>query len=349
MHSSMDYIFDFTYNDISNPQPAAVERELPPFIDPAALSDSSADFTPSSQESVQDQPQSVFGDLLNLCKKVADNQETLASSDDVACSAAKASPNSMETNVQCALANTSHLTDILKHLVAAETPVIHRRSSDSNSPQPVSSSPRPSVAASFSHLPGPRLRAETADSDHSSLAYAHYAGYQRNFSSASSAEQSPAPPKPTPQDILLTTALVTAYVLLIRAWRCIFGQIFRLLANTPGEEAVSFLILPSMRLGGFQVQNSPTTQIRILLELGSGMLRQIETCLGISQHPSGFGATADDGGLKPLALTRDLVSISMRDTILSQESFRVASGDGNSDQSLRRMMHDIRQQLDRRG
>ncbi|KAI3390307.1 hypothetical protein diail_10308, partial [Diaporthe ilicicola] len=88
--------------------------------------------------------------------------------------------------------------------------------------------------------------------------------------------------------VVLTTSLVTAYMLLMRVWRRIFVYLHRLLLeSTPLPQARStdaggggLTIMPGLQLGGFRVQGSPATQVSVLIELCFDMLGRIETGLG---------------------------------------------------------------------
>ncbi|CAH0054723.1 unnamed protein product [Clonostachys solani] len=139
----------------------------------------------------------------------------------------------------------------------------------------------------------------------------------------------------SPDPVLLTTVLVTSYILIRREWRRIFSFLHSALEEAPGAVAVA-AILPPLQMGGFILASSPTLQVMALLDLSSDMLSRIEACLGISPSaPWPGGRDAEPRGqAKPLSmLAMNPVSISIRETLLSQEHLKI-SQDGHEYSTL---------------
>jgi hypothetical protein len=143
-------------------------------------------------------------------------------------------------------------------------------------------------------------------------------------------------------------------------------------------------LLPTLQLGGFAVApraGNPAVQIVVLLELCGGMLQRIEAALGIApgsvsvgytaaakvggcgdyssgtgggigssstNSGGGGGRMAGSGGNRDRVLTMDAMSVSVRETLLSQEMFRVAAEEGSGVGSLRKIMDDVKNLLDGR-
>ncbi|GAW16234.1 hypothetical protein ANO14919_056570 [Xylariales sp. No.14919] len=127
--------------------------------------------------------------------------------------------------------------------------------------------------------------------------------------------------------VVLTTSLVTAYILLVRNWRRIFIHLHRLLlASSPGEKNSGGLgIIPNLQLGGFRVESSPATQVAILIELSFDMLGQIETGLGAGSW--GVSGACKGGQQYRLGqVVEGPVAASIREMLLTQEM--VCMGEG---------------------
>ncbi|KAI2601874.1 hypothetical protein GGR54DRAFT_579258 [Hypoxylon sp. NC1633] len=84
------------------------------------------------------------------------------------------------------------------------------------------------------------------------------------------------------QDITITATLASAYILVIRAWNDAFGIIHQLQLGSAREGTSRGLALPSLNLGGFQIQNNPDIQIIVLLEFCTTMVRTIEAFMGVA-------------------------------------------------------------------
>ncbi|KAK0641434.1 hypothetical protein B0T16DRAFT_461498 [Cercophora newfieldiana] len=121
------------------------------------------------------------------------------------------------------------------------------------------------------------------------------------------------------QDHLLMINLVTTYVNLLRNCRAVFTRLYHALQVTPSPESNAMLSLPSLQFGEFQLENNVPIQVKVLIELTSGMLQRIGNALGIA----GSGASlSPDGHNYRLPFLDDPVAVSTREIILSQESMQ---------------------------
>ncbi|KAI1076747.1 hypothetical protein F5B20DRAFT_309621 [Whalleya microplaca] len=340
---------NFSFNENPSSQPTAskqnehVRRESlasSPFGELAEFSDSTVGFTSTSEGTGSENRSNFLRDLLELCASLVDDHDILQSNGP--CMPYTDAPSPIETAVQHALSRTSRFSDILKAMLAAETAPLQQRDNDIGPRQGRSSLP---VANNALPTPftasGPQSR--QGDSDHLS-----HSEYTINPAYTSTSESTNTIQRRKVQDITLTTTLVTTYVLTMRAWRTIFSQINRLLLTTPPGTNRRQLMLPSLQLGGIPLQNNSSLKILVLLELSSSMLQVIETCLGIN-NSTGYASAPDTRQVDRLALSMDPVSVSIRETLLSQEMLRSASEDGFGGLSLKGIMDEVKSHLDRTG
>lgn len=103
-------------------------------------------------------------------------------------------------------------------------------------------------------------------------------------------------------NLLGTATMVTAYILLCRAWRHLFCHLHHLLlannqASRTGQPSHRrHLKLLNLQLAGFPIQTtSDTTQITIILELAADGIGKLETCLGVSLPSTGSRGRAGNG------------------------------------------------------
>ncbi|KAK3375566.1 hypothetical protein B0T24DRAFT_591278 [Lasiosphaeria ovina] len=182
------------------------------------------------------------------------------------------------------------------------------------------------------------------------------------------------------RDMVLTTTLVTTYVLVVRSWRQLFANLADLLSSSSQttSDVVALLALPALQLGGLHVRSSPDMQLAVLLETGAGLLAAIDACLGISfgfgfgggparcvqqqQHWDGSAINGagggggggpqsgpqSGGGSGSAVLAMDPASVSVREMLLSQEMLRAATEDGGfGELTLAEMMDEVKRRLDR--
>lgn len=274
-------------------------------------------------------------DLHELCYKLAEDQDVLDTGN-ISTPGSPGSEDIMETAAQRALRRTTSLSEILKSMAAREQ-IQTRCASQRYHSSPTSREP-PSSAGSFAYI-----------------------------GMGSGADPSPTTlrRKRTQPDPVLVTAVSTAYILLIRTWRDIFLQLHRLLVLATTDLPSSSdrfrlpMLLPSLQLGGFTVQNNPTIQVVVLLELVSSMLSVVEGRLGIAEqwprnqavdrHPHHQHQQQTDEAVMVLKPFTDPVAISIRETLLSQEVLRIAAAEddecGLAQLSLRELMDEIKKQV----
>ncbi|KAK8091805.1 hypothetical protein PG997_002166 [Apiospora hydei] len=134
--------------------------------------------------------------------------------------------------------------------------------------------------------------------------------------SASSAAHT-AMPKRTDQVLIMT--LITTYAHLMRNCRGIFMRLLLALQS----DASAKLILPSLQFGTFQLSNSLPIQVKVLIDITSGMLLRITNALGINPVGVTAGpptpASMQEEPETKLPFLMDPIAVSLRDTILSQE------------------------------
>lgn len=236
--------------------------------------------------------------------------------------------------VERALGATSQLCEIMQYMALADAPA-PGDAGDASAHRGIAS-----LAGTFAH-PSASGQAEGSNVLQSGgAAERPGAEYCGNVDMTATATHRRAP------DILLVTTLVTAYILLVRNWRCTFSRLHRLLALAPERRNDSHVLeLPTLQIGGFQVRGNPVIQVLVLLELVSGMLQTIESGLGIT-YSAGRGSGKPDSG-KCWTVFMDPVAVSIRETLLSQERVRAGTGPNVGELSLKQMMEEVKMQLDR--
>lgn len=145
-------------------------------------------------------------------------------------------------------------------------------------------------------------------------------------------------------DQVLIMTLITTYAHLMRNCRGIFMRLLLALQS----DASAKLILPALQFGTFQLNNSLPIQIKVLIDITSGMLLRITNALGI--NPAGVTAGPPPASMGSDSETRlpfltDPVAVSLRDTILSQEH---DLPENEQHMSLRGIMVDILHLVDQK-
>ncbi|KAK0622523.1 hypothetical protein B0T14DRAFT_563971 [Immersiella caudata] len=155
-------------------------------------------------------------------------------------------------------------------------------------------------------------------------------------------------PSSTPgrQDHLLIINLVMTYVNLLRNCRAVFARLYQALQVTPSPESNAMLILPSLQFGEFQLDNNVPIQVKVLIELTSGMLQRIGSAFGINAATgTGVPLSPDDHNYR-LPFLNEPFAVSVRETILSQESMQ--GGVYGSEPPLVDIMSNLKRLLERR-
>lgn len=154
-------------------------------------------------------------------------------------------------------------------------------------------------------------------------------------------------------DHILVVNLVMTYVYLVRSCRAVFVRLLQALEITPTAESRSPLRLPSLQFGDFQLENNLAIQVKVLVEMMTGMLLRIGNTLGIS--PAGVVVPCDGSASPPaedrdcrLPFMSDPVAISLREIILSQERLQGGAGHAGEAPPLLEVMTNLRRLLGRR-
>jgi hypothetical protein len=148
------------------------------------------------------------------------------------------------------------------------------------------------------------------------------------------------------QDHLLMINLVTTYVNLLRNCRAVFTRLYHALQVNPSPESNAMLSLPSLQFGEFQLENNVSIQVKVLIELASGMLQRIGNALGINTGPGPNGPRSPDDQNCRLPFLNDPIAVSTREIILSQESMQ--GGIHGGDPPLADIMNNLKRLLDSR-
>ncbi|KAK4035030.1 hypothetical protein C8A01DRAFT_38485 [Parachaetomium inaequale] len=148
------------------------------------------------------------------------------------------------------------------------------------------------------------------------------------------------------QDHLLMINLVTTYVNLLRNCRAVFTRLYHALQINPSPESNAMLSLPSLQFGEFQLENNVSIQVRVLIELTSGMLQRIGNALGINTGPGLNGPLSPDDQNYRLPFLNDPVAMSTHEIILSQESMQ--GGIHGGDPPLADIMNNLKRLLESR-
>ncbi|RYP48607.1 hypothetical protein DL768_005527 [Monosporascus sp. mg162] len=274
-------------------------------------------------------------DVLALCTELVDEFNTLRNSapplsgpDD---------PHKIGRAVQRALSGTSRLSDIFKDMAMTEAGPGQEGTTNMGRTQ--SWSPLRRGAEGLLTAAGLDSGPLAAGSEHQN----HAEGRGRLYCVTCTGHTNTTGIHRGP-DILLSTSLVTAYILLLRTWRLIYSWFHRLLTSDSPTESRLLLSLPSLELGGFRVQRSPSIQIAALLELSSSMLQAVETRLGIGNHDAQVNAEKCHHS-KSSVLGTNPVAISIRDTLLSQEVLRAGTEDNLGNLSLTELMAEVKKQF----
>ncbi|KAK8015902.1 hypothetical protein PG991_008790 [Apiospora marii] len=149
-------------------------------------------------------------------------------------------------------------------------------------------------------------------------------------------------PRRTDQVMIMT--LITTYAHLMRNCRGIFMRLLFALQS----DASAKLILPRLQFGTFQLSNSLPIQVKVLIDITSGLLLRITNALGID--PAGVTAgpppaSTQNDSENRLPFLMDPIAVSLRDTILSQEH---DLPENEEHRSLHGIMVDILQLVDQK-
>ncbi|KAM7198452.1 hypothetical protein V8F33_004958 [Rhypophila sp. PSN 637] len=237
-------------------------------------------------------------ELLDLFSRMVEDQQGLSTLQTPASHTSGSSESTTDMPLHRLLDNTVYLSNLLKDL-SVNDPIAHQ----SQQPKPNSD---PSSISGYVHIlpkpgslippPGQRQLHDTATAKR-----LHPAG-----------------------DIVLTTTLITTYIILVRSWRQVFLHFLDILSNNNGTSLTSLaMCLPALQLGGLHIlRNNPSMQIVVLLETSTGLIEGIEDFLGIFQRQQSSSTGSRNSCL---GMMTHPSSVSIREALLSQEMLRVYS------------------------
>lgn len=122
----------------------------------------------------------------------------------------------------------------------------------------------------------------------------------------------------TPFDYELSTTLsmLVTYCHLVRVYRSVFIQLYRLFLIIPTADVTPFLLLPTLQFGQYHMDGNIAMQVQVLIELSSNLLSKIERALGMSY---GSAWTPDGNMTQTEAVFGDNPLALIRKQIMSQE------------------------------
>ncbi|KAK4212040.1 hypothetical protein QBC37DRAFT_466565 [Rhypophila decipiens] len=242
------------------------------------------------------EPNSML-ELLDLSSRMVEDQQVLSSLQTPTSHGSGFSESTTDMPLHRLLDNTVYLSNLLKDLSVND-----QIADQPQQPKPTDSDPS-SVSAYVHILPKPGTLipppGERQLPDTTSAKRLHPAG-----------------------DMVLTTTLITTYIILVRSWRQVFLHFLDILGSNNGTSLTSLATsLPALQLGGLHVlRNNPSMQIAVLLETSTGLIEGVEDFLGVFQKQQSSLTGAGNSCLRMMA---DPSSVSIREALLSQEMLRV--------------------------
>lgn len=154
------------------------------------------------------------------------------------------------------------------------------------------------------------------DTEDSTEALATASSYDSGYRTATG---SPREPNKTTSmwDTTTTLSIMTSYLYLVRVYHAVFTRLYQLILIIPPSNVGAFLMLPSLQLGQFHMDENLAVQVQVITELSSNMLSKIEHALGLVSHSS---REQDEDSIHTVPLLEDTFFISIRDLILGQEN-----------------------------
>jgi hypothetical protein len=158
------------------------------------------------------------------------------------------------------------------------------------------------------------LRGDSEDSTEEAVATA--SSYDSGYRTVTGSPQEPT--KTTSMwDITTTLSIMTSYVCLLRIYRAVFTRLYQLILIIPPSNIGAFLMLPSLQLGQFHMDQNLSVQVQVITELSSGMLSKVERAIGMV---SDSALEQDGDSVHTVPILQDTFLISIRDLILGQEN-----------------------------
>lgn len=149
------------------------------------------------------------------------------------------------------------------------------------------------------------------------------------------------------EDILLSTTLMTTYLMVVRTWRRIFEHLYCTLSGTDSSKP-NLARLPDLQIQvqGFDVQSNPALQIALLHQDITARLRMIEASLGIFSG-SASGLLIQDGhedirvAMSRMLIT-DPLAIALQQTLLAREKQHGSACQGLAHLTLSELMDKVK-------
>ncbi|KAJ5092994.1 hypothetical protein N7456_008855 [Penicillium angulare] len=146
--------------------------------------------------------------------------------------------------------------------------------------------------------------------DGAATASSHDSGYHTMATSPSDQGRSVALHK---CDLSTSLNMLTAYLQLIRLYQIIFNRLYQLFLITP-PDATTFLVLPSIQFGQFNMNGNLALQVQSLVDFSSNILAKFERVLGLS---SGLPQSMEGNPMATVLGNGVLASV--QDHVMAQE------------------------------
>jgi hypothetical protein len=138
-------------------------------------------------------------------------------------------------------------------------------------------------------------------------------GYQTTMTSSNQTTTLPS----QRYDITLWLSVLEAHCYLARIYRAVFTHLYQLFLFIHTDDAAKVLSLPNFQCGRCHLDSKLTAQVRVLVEIGSTMMRNIQTALGSPSAPHQVG---DDGESSPVeTICENSWSTTIREFVFAQE------------------------------
>lgn len=139
-------------------------------------------------------------------------------------------------------------------------------------------------------------------------------------------------------EISTSLSMLSAHCHLLNVYHAIFSQLNQALMILPLNDAVSFLVLPSLTFGNAELDGSLASQMRFLIDLSSNFIEKIEHSLGIS---SSLDANTDSNAVVSMSGNNHLASV--RNHVMVSDNI---GGSSMLKDTMRRLERLIKQSLD---
>lgn len=179
------------------------------------------------------------------------------------------------------------------------------------------------------------LHGDSEDSTEEAVATA--SSYDSGYRTAIGSPQEPT--KTTSMwDITTTLSIMTSYLYLVRVYRAVFTRLYQLILLVPPSHVRAFLMLPSLQLGQFHMDENLSVQVQVITELSSNMLSKVDRALGLVSHST---REQDGHSVHTMPILEDTFFTSIRDLILVQENSSYEMPLGDTMDRLRQLVKEL--------